>query len=80
MRVCPINNVKFSNYNNQQKVTRAQNFKSNVPIPTSPYEIFAGSAVFTAIVSGIYYLELKMFDKFEQHEEQQKIQEKSAKQ
>ena len=75
MRVCPVNIVKTTNYNNQ-KVSKTPNFKSQVPIPTSPYELMAGCAFFAAVVSGIYYIGFKIIDKFEEMEEQMKEERK----
>lgn len=71
MRVCPVNIVKTSNYINQ-KVSKTPSFKSQVPIPTSPYELMAGCAFFAAVVAGIYYMGFKIIDKFEEMEEQMK--------
>ena len=59
MRVYPINNLNGK----RSMISRQTNFKSHYPIPTNPYDVLAASAVFSAIVVGIYYLGSKIIDK-----------------
>ncbi len=66
MRVYPINNLSGK----RSTISRQTNFKSHYPIPTNPYDVLAASAVFSAVVLGIYYLGSKIIDKMEKWQKQ----------